>query len=262
MKYFFLFFLTGVFVLSAFFSLKAEGNIRVTILYDNTAFAEGTKPDWGFSCLIEGTEKTILFDTGTRSTILLDNIKILKADMSRVDQVVISHNHGDHTGGLSAFLEINHDVTVFLPFSFHDSYAGRIKEMKAQSKPVSEPVEICSDVYSTGELGESVKEQSLVLDTSRGIVVITGCSHPGIVDILKKAKEILNKNIYLVFGGFHLMNKSDAEMKAIIDDFKKLGVEKVGATHCTGPKQIDMFRKEWGENFVEMGVGRVITFDK
>lgn len=255
-------FLLILFAAFSSISLNSAEKISVTILYDNTAFAEGTRADWGFSCLIEGPEKTILFDTGTRPEVFLGNVEILGVDLGKVDLAAISHDHGDHTGGLNAFLEKNADVTVYFPVSFHDKYAGRVKEMNARSVPVDDPVEICRDVYSTGELGDTIREQALVLDTSRGIVVITGCSHPGIVGILEKAKDILKKNIYLVFGGFHLMQKSDAEMKDIIASFKELGVEKVGATHCTGPKQIDMFRKAWGDNFVEMGVGRVITFEK
>ena len=88
---------------------SVKDGIKVTILYDNYAYSEGTKTDWGFSCLIEGTEKKILFDTGTKSDILFHNIKKLKANMKDVELVVISHNHYDHTGGLSRFLQENHN---------------------------------------------------------------------------------------------------------------------------------------------------------
>jgi 7,8-dihydropterin-6-yl-methyl-4-(beta-D-ribofuranosyl)aminobenzene 5'-phosphate synthase len=232
-----------------------EQPIRFTVLYDNYLYKEGTKADWGFSCLIEGTEKTILFDTGTRPQILMRNVDVLSVDLKKVELVVISHNHGDHTGGLPAVLERNPNVTVFFPASFPPEFGRRV-EAKAQT--VDRPIEICRNVYLTGEMGDKIKEQSLIIDSPKGLIIVTGCSHQGIVNILRRAKEMLDKPIHLVFGGFHLMNKSDSEMQEIIAAFKQLGVEKCGATHCSGDSQIAMFKKAFGENYVPMGTGRVI----
>lgn len=232
--------------------------IKITILYDNYLFSEGTKTDWGFSCIIEGTEKTILFDTGTKSDILFHNINFLKVNPEDVELVAISHNHGDHTGGLFSFLDKNNKVLVYLPISFPGTFVNRVKEKKAKVISVDKPVEICKDVFLTGEMGRQIKEQSVILDTSKGLVVITGCAHPGIVSIVKRAKEILDKKIYLVLGGFHLMRKSEAEVKDIINDFIKLGVLKVGATHCTGDRAIEFFKEAYGKNYIQMGVGKVI----
>src|SRR4030043_1807559 len=86
--------------------IPADQPIRFTVLYDNYLYKEGTKADWGFSCLIEGTEKTILFDTGTQPQTLMHNVEVLGVDLKKVDQVVISHDHGDHTGGPHAALEV------------------------------------------------------------------------------------------------------------------------------------------------------------
>ena len=102
----------------------------------------------------------------------------------------------------------------------------------------------------------------MILDTSKGLVVITGCAHPGIVDIVRKAKEILDKEIYLVFGGFHLLQHSAQQVEKIIEQFKDLGVQKVGATHCTGDKAIEMFKKAYGDNFVTLGVGKALKILK
>lgn len=232
--------------------------ITITILYDNYIFTEGTQTDWGFSCLIKGTEKTILFDTGTRPDILLHNIKTLKVNPKDVELVALSHIHQDHTGGLSAFLKENSKVSVYVPISFPDNFKKRVEATGAKIVSVDKPVAICNGVFSTGEMGTTIKEHGLILDTKKGLVFITGCAHPGIVGMVRRAKEVLDKDIYMVFGGFHLMQKSDAEMKEIIQQFKELGVLKVGATHCTGDHQIELFKKAYGENFVQMGVGRVI----
>jgi len=238
--------------------IPADQPIRFTVLYDNYLHKEGTKADWGFSCLIEGTEKTILFDTGTQPQILMGNVDALGVDLKKVEQIVISHNHGDHTGGLPAVLERNPNVTVFFPVSFPAEFGRRVESLKAKAQRVDKPIEICRDVYLTGEMGDEIKEQSLIIDTAKGLIIVTGCSHQGLVNILKRAREIRDKPIHLVLGGFHLGQKSDAEMQEIIAAFELLKVEKCGATHCTGDAQIAMFKKVFGANYVPMGTGRVI----
>ncbi len=239
----------------------AGEDVQVTILYDNYVHAPGTKANWGFACLIEGTEKTILFDTGTQPDIFWHNINTLGIDINRVEQIVISHDHGDHTGGLSSFLEKRSEVTVYFPISFPDSFARSVEGADAQVRAVSDPVSICENVWLTGDMPGPAHEQGIILNTSRGLVVITGCAHPGIAEMVERARRILNKDVYLVFGGFHLMEKSKPEVEAIIERFKKAGIEKCGATHCTGEQQIDWFRQAYGEDFVALGVGRVIKFD-
>lgn len=234
------------------------GNFRFTILYDNYLFRDGTKADWGFSCLIEGTEKTILFDTGTKPEILMNNVGVLGVDLGKVEQIVISHNHGDHTGGLAAVLEKNPKVTVFHPVSFPPEFAAQVKKLKAEARAVDKPVEICRGVFLTGELGDAIKEQSLIIDAPKGSVVVTGCSHPGIVGILERARQIVDRPIDLVFGGFHLNAATPAQMESVIAGFRKLGVARCGATHCTGDAQIAMIKKAFGENYVPLGTGRIL----
>lgn len=231
---------------------------KVTILYDNYVFAEGTKSDWGFSCLVEGYEKTILFDTGAKPDILMGNISKSGVDLKQVDVIVLSHNHWDHTGGLSEVLKSNHDVTVYVPQSFPDEFLETVKKTGAEIKRVAEPVELCNDVFLTGEITGPVNEQSLILNTGKGGVVITGCSHPGIVKIVEKSGAILKKDIFLTFGGFHLMRHSDEDVGTIIRELRDLGLVRCGATHCTGDNAIGLFRSAFGENFVEMGTGNVI----
>jgi len=238
-----------------------QNPIKITILYDNYVYTEGTKSHWGFSCLIEGTEKTILFDTGWKPEILKNNIEKTGADIKKVRQIVISHNHGDHTGGVFSILDENPDVTVFLPYSFSYDFVRRVEERNAEVITVSKPLEICSNVYLTGEMGDQIKEHSLILNTHKGLVIIAGCSHQGIVNILKKAKEILKKEIYLVCGGFHLLHHSPAEVRDIIREFKELGVRYCGPTHCTGTHVIELFKEAFKDNYLQMGTGKVIRIE-
>ncbi len=258
-KFFALFFILILFFFATDKASSVEKNpTTLTIFYDNYVFKKGLQADWGFSCLIQGTEKTILFDTGTKPHIFFQNIKVLNADPQAVELIAISHNHGDHTGGLFAFLKENHKVSVYVPASFPDDFFKRIENAEAKFVAVDKAFEICKDVYSTGEMGTTIVGQSLMLNTSKGLIVITGCAHPGIVDIVTKAKDILDEKIYLVFGGFHLLHHSESQVKEIISQFRDLGVQKVGATHCTGDRAIELFKEAYGENFVQIGVGKII----
>jgi 7,8-dihydropterin-6-yl-methyl-4-(beta-D-ribofuranosyl)aminobenzene 5'-phosphate synthase len=232
--------------------------LKFTILYDNYLHEQGTKPDWGFSCLIEGTEKVILFDTGTQPDILLQNVDHLGVDLKKVEQIVISHDHHDHIGGLSDVLDRNHDVSVYLPVSFAYEIVRGVEKKDAKVVSVDEPIEICPSVYSTGEMGVQIKEQSLIINTQKGLIIVTGCSHQGIVNILKRAKKLFDRPIYLVFGGFHLGGMPDAKVEGIIRSFQEIGVAKCGATHCTGDRPIALFKKAFGNNYVPMGTGRIL----
>lgn len=108
-------------------------------------------------------------------------------------------------------------------------------------------------------MGTWIKEQSLVLNTEKGLVVITGCAHPGVVNIAKKAKQILpDKNIYLVMGGFHLSGASDSELRSIIKGFRDIGVQKVAPSHCSGDRCRELFKEEYKQDYIESGVGKII----
>ena len=257
-----------VFLIAILFATEEEKKkedvmaVRVTILYDNYVHTDGTKADWGFACLVEGTEKTILFDTGTKPDILWHNIETLGVDISEVDQIVLSHIHGDHTGGLSSVLDKHHDVSVYMPASFPEEFVSRIEDAGSEAIRVSDPVKICEGVHLTGEIKGPVNEISLIIDTDMGLVVISGCAHPGIARIVSRSKEILEKDVYFVLGGFHLLEKTDIEVKKIIQEFGEAGVIKCGATHCTGDQAIAVFKEFYGDDYVIMGVGKVITMAK
>ncbi len=233
--------------------------MTITVIYDNNPYKEGLKTAWGFSCLITGTEKTILFDTGGDGPSLLNNMKKLSIEPRTIDIVVLSHIHGDHTGGLNGFLKENSDVTVYLPESFPQKFKDNIKDHKAKVADVKQSLKICENVYSTGQLGMLIKEQSLIIKTDRGLLIITGCAHPGIVKIVKAAKDLIEDDILLVMGGFHLEWATKGKIEKVISAFKQMGVRYVGPSHCTGEKARALFEKHFGNKYVSIGAGRAVT---
>jgi 7,8-dihydropterin-6-yl-methyl-4-(beta-D-ribofuranosyl)aminobenzene 5'-phosphate synthase len=247
---------------AAIFSQEAlsKDSVTVTILYDNTTYVSGATAHWGFSCLIKGLEKTILFDAGASGTILLQNAALLGVSTKSAPIVVVSHNHTDHTAGLSSALGTGSTADVYIGSTFTSGWDPVIAATGASVHRVSDPAILFPDVQTTGEVqGEFVYEQSLIITTDSGLVMIMGCSHPGVLTILDRAKQLLKKDIYLVIGGFHWYLSADDEILAWIAGLKNLGVKKCGATHCTGDNGIALLRQAFGSDFVEMGVGRVIT---
>jgi len=232
--------------------------IEITVIYDNYPFKPGLKTSWGFSCVVRGTEKTILFDTGGNGSILLSNMKKLEIDPQEIDLVVLSHIHGDHVGGLGDFLGQNAEVDVYLPQTFPHNFKENARNYGAKIFEVQESTKICENTYSTGVLGMGIKEQALIVRTEQGIIVITGCAHPGIVNIVKKAKDLLREDLLLVMGGFHLMGQSQGSIEKIISQFRNLGVHFVGPCHCSGDTNRQLFQKEYAENYINIGVGKII----
>jgi len=127
---------------------------------------------------------------------------------------------------------------------------------------VGKPKELLKRIHTTGEMGDGVKEQALILDTSKGLVIITGCAHPNVTRIVAAARNHLHKKVYLLMGGFHLLRKDKAAIQAVIRNLKSQGVEQVAPSHCTGNKAIALFRKAWGDKFIEGGLGAVIELPK
>jgi len=240
-------------------STGIENPVTVKVIYDNYVSVEGMKADWGYSIYIEGLEKEILFDTGTKPEIFEENFKKLGIDAGKIDYLVLSHEHYDHIGGIPAFIKMKKDIPVIIPHSFSDKFKKQMTESGLEPILVKQPAMICANLWTSGEFEYQIAEHALVMNTKKGLVVMTGCSHPGIIEMLKRIRIDFNKNIYMVFGGFHLMQKSDKEMDEIISQMKSLGVVKCGATHCTGDKQINMFRDAFGENYFELGVGNEIV---
>ncbi len=237
---------------------ECSGNL--TILYDNNPYDPDLETAWGFSCLIELEEETILFDTGGEGRILSDNMEKLGVDPDEIDYVVLSHVHQDHIGGLYTFLDANSNVTVFIPDSFPYHVKSSIRVRGADVVEVRNATHVCEGTATTGILGTDIEEQSLMVNTPEGLLVVTGCSHPGIVGIVEKAIELTCEEVWLVVGGFHLGGHSEAAINGIISDLKGLGVEKIAPTHCSGDTARRLFEEAYGEDYVEAGVGFSLAF--
>lgn len=234
-------------------------NLRIDIIYDNYPHPEGEVALWGFSCLIRNTQKTILFDAGDNGDSLMANLAALGIDPKIIEQVVISHDHGDHTGGIGRLIPECRSPQVFLLESFSAELKQQVKDLGGEVVENSEAVEICPHVFTTGEMTGIASEQALVLQTSGGLIVITGCAHPGVVDIVKRAREMFKGEILLVMGGFHLLRHSEEEVSRIISELRDLSVRFAAPTHCTGDMPREMFKDAFGDHFIGLEVGSTVT---
>jgi 7,8-dihydropterin-6-yl-methyl-4-(beta-D-ribofuranosyl)aminobenzene 5'-phosphate synthase len=290
----------SLFVLLTFLMMGAasaqESPARVTILYDAFGKPSTLKRGWGYSALVEYGGKRVLFDTGSDKDDFAHNAKTLGVDLTRLDFVVLSHRHGDHTSGLNYVLSVNPGVKIYTPAegaAFGTPTGPRLLKLiqrKVDSVPedlryfgggspptglaagtpwpgahfsqIREPTEVLpgfflfsnqSDVTGTKEMNEI----SMAIRTPQGLVVIVGCSHPGIEKILEAASKI-DSRIYSVFGGFHLVDISDAEVTRMASSFRdRWKIERMAPGHCTGQFAFSEFIRVYGSKFDHAGLGSV-----
>jgi 7,8-dihydropterin-6-yl-methyl-4-(beta-D-ribofuranosyl)aminobenzene 5'-phosphate synthase len=227
----------------------------IIVVFDNNALRADLVWGWGFSCVVRFGGKTILFDTGSDGAGLLYNMGKLDISPEKIEAVILSHAHGDHTNGLGAFLKRNSDVTVYLPQSFPKRYKEGVRNSGAAVEEICQAKELFSGVFTTGEMTGIIEEQAMVLKTGRGSVVITGCAHPGIVNILRTAFELTGQSISLAVGGFHFPKRS------VLDSFRELGVRKVAPCHCSGDEARGFFKEAYGDAYMDVGTGKEIVIE-
>jgi 7,8-dihydropterin-6-yl-methyl-4-(beta-D-ribofuranosyl)aminobenzene 5'-phosphate synthase len=267
---------------------------RVTILYD--AFGESAQvtKDWGFSAFVEHDGKRILFDTGNNAAVFEHNVKALHVDLTKLDFVVISHRHADHTSGLRYVLSVNPNVTVYVPsdgangfggapisgtyFRPDESlpakmryFGGTAPEALAFGKPfgsgnfvlVSQLTEVSPGIFlvrtvsqKTGTL--ELPELTLAIKRPDGLLLVDGCSHAGIEAILAAANAV-DSRTEIVFGGLHLVTTPLDEIDALVENLKtKWKVQRIAPGHCTGEPAFARLRKAYGENYLYAGLGTTV----
>jgi 7,8-dihydropterin-6-yl-methyl-4-(beta-D-ribofuranosyl)aminobenzene 5'-phosphate synthase len=236
---------------------SSDSAVHVTIIYDNYQDHKNLEPDWGFACLVEYQDKKLLFDAGREAELYRKNVQVLEIHPEEIPALFISHEHGDHTGGMPWIIEMNPSVMCYLPAS----YAGQLKAsgtLPPHSKGLEKPTHLYGPFYSTGDNFAAYREQGLVIKTEKGGVLITGCGHPGALPMIAVAEEELGIEIHTLIGGLHLMNKNKEELEQLATSLKEMGIKYICPTHCTGEKSIASLRESFGKGFISGGTGKEI----
>jgi len=277
-----------------------EPPARVTVLYDAFGKPSALKRGWGYSALVEYGGKRILFDTGGNLDDFTSNANALSVDLARLDFVVLTHRHGDHTSGLHQVLKVNPPVRIYTPAepAYFDTptppalaklikrrvesapedmhyYDGKYPERLASGSPwpgakftqIRTSTEVAPGFWLFPTQSDTpgtreMNEVSMAIKTPRGLALMVGCSHPGIEKILDAASKI-DSRIYTVVGGFHLVDMADVEVSSLVTSFRdKWKLERAAAGHCTGEFAFSEFNRIFGPKFDHAGVGAVIPLPR
>lgn len=257
---------------------KQDGtdSIVCTILYNNTSASDSIVADHGFSCLVESGNQTCLFDTGRLSDKFMINASQLQVDFSGIDQVFVSHIHDDHTGALFDVLGKCNNPGLYLPFSYphmegevlgeeadkdYRAMLDSLRPFVSEIVETKEPVKIGDDLYSTGIIEDQTYEHALIVPTSRGLIIITGCAHPGILEIVRHAKELMKQDAYLVMGGFHLIRADSTEAMTIAQTLRTM-TKYVGPCHCTGETAMESLRDVFEDDYIDIQAGSKLKLNE
>jgi 7,8-dihydropterin-6-yl-methyl-4-(beta-D-ribofuranosyl)aminobenzene 5'-phosphate synthase len=236
---------------------SSDSAVHVTIIYDNYQDDQNLGTDWGFACLVEYLGNKLLFDAGRNADLYKENVKKLDIHPEEIPTLFISHEHGDHTAGMSWIMEMNPSVKCYLPASYAEQLKAR-GTLPPHSKGLEKPTHLYGPFYSTGDNFAAFREQGLVIKTEKGGVLLTGCGHPGALPMIAVAEEELGIEIHTLIGGLHLMNKSGQEMDQLAASLKEMGIKYICPTHCTGDKSIASLRASFGDGYISGGTGKEI----
>lgn len=231
------------------------------ILFDKDALNSSFKAGWGFSLFVGG----VLFDSGEDGSNLVHNLKAFDLSVELIEAVVISHDHWDHTGGLWSILELRRGLKVYGCFDFSEGFKKKVESFGGELIETKGPTQIKDDIYVTGQIigfykSAKIVEQAMVIKSKKGLVIISGCSHPGVVQVAETVKKLFNsKKIYLFIGGMHLMDKEKREVEAIAQRLSQLGVEGLAPAHCVGYQAQQVFSQIFKEKYIAVKAGEVIA---
>lgn len=233
----------------------------IKTLFDKRACDDKLRTGWGLSFLVDNR---FIFDTGEKGEWLMENMGLLGVRPGDIEAAVISHDHWDHWGGLWDLLGAKKGLKVYCCSRFGEEFKAKAKGLGAELTVNDDFIEIRKNIYLTGQIDGSYKnayiaEQAMVIKTSNGVSLITGCAHPGIVGILETVKNrFIGEDIYALIGGFHLMHESAGAIKAVVEKFRELGVKNVFPTHCSGDAAEEAFKNVYGRRFGRVIVGQTL----
>jgi 7,8-dihydropterin-6-yl-methyl-4-(beta-D-ribofuranosyl)aminobenzene 5'-phosphate synthase len=234
-----------------------DSTATVTILYDNRPSASRMTPGWGFAALIEVADERLLFDAGADMLIFEENATIAGVDLHSIDHVFLSHAHSDHIGGLGSVLHTG--LNVYIPEQgiprLKDELRGEIEPSAIRLHAISEPSELLPGILTTGSMDGSVTEHAAMIRTSSGLLLLTGCAHPGIMNVVRTAVEVTGDVPSIVMGGFHLFREPDSGVSSIAHNLKETGVQQLAPCHCTGLDAIGILHREFGSNAIDTRLG-------
>jgi len=243
---------------------KDPGRLTITVVFNNISNNDNLKSAWGFAAWIEDNEGAVLFDSGSDGNILLDNITAAGLDLTRLHTMVISHEHWDHVNGLPVITsKLRRQLSVFVPAGIEQKIRDLIPG--ADIIPVTAPQCITGSIWTTGPLtashkGDKLFEQALLISKEGKSYIITGCSHPGIEQVVAEAKNHFPGNeIALVAGGFHMDGQSEQDIRKVIEKLSAMNVRHVAPSHCTGEKAIKLFSETWKDDFIQLSLGESYT---
>lgn len=243
-------------------ALAAPPELSIQVIYDNTSAREGIEADWGFAALVHFRGRSVLFDSGMKPELFLTNLRKLGIDPRSITHAVISHEHGDHRNGIYTFYKLNSQIEVSFLDNFATAAFDQASGVGMKPRRITGPAEILPGIYTTGVVEGRPSEQALVIETSKGLVVLTGCSHPGVVRMVETAeKQRGQQRVRFLLGGFHLLQDSEQQVSEKIAALKRLRVESIAPTHCTGDRAIGMMRASFGAEFKAAGAGQRFVFE-